>query len=281
MMRVVKKVWKIIAILTLVNILAMGVSLPTVAVQDEATPSMSQPTPTDQSITRQIAIGTDDCYTFGAPWPPTIRLVRDYLFIDNCWNYIQSYLRFTDIDIPQGASITYAYLDLCSHERNGGRSLLTIHGIKEPNTNTFSTQPDADGRPLTNTVVEWEMSGEYPGSQIWEDGVWYDKEVTSLVQEIVDQSLWHSGNSLAIRIGNIELSGNARVISSFEYGDGSYAAKLYITFTTEGEPPPIGLQGTVIGKCEFEDGNGIIIKFPDGTDISSLTIGDSVDVIKK
>ena len=183
------------------------------------------------TVDKQVEASSDDCYTFTT----RMRLTRNWLFIDECSNYMHTYLRFTDVNIPPGASIEHAYVDLYSGARQGGRSYLRIYGMKEANTNTFSTQADADGRPVTNAYVKWTMDGLYQ-NQTWLPGTWYGwtndpHDIKDVIQEIVAQDGWQANNALAIKIVNTVHESNARTAYSWDYGDHSLAPKLHIEYS--------------------------------------------------
>lgn len=183
-------------------------------------------------INRQIVAGTDDCYVFQT----TMRLNRDYLFIDDCTLEMRAYMRFLNITIPQGTTILHAHLEVCSYGSNGGRSEMVACGIKESNTNTFSSQSDADGRPITITSEDW-ICGVGGFEDYWDADSWHGwpdgPELKDIIQEIVNQPTWLSGNPLAIKIVNIPQGGNARLIWSWE-GNPSLAPLLYITYGEAG-----------------------------------------------
>ena len=183
------------------------------------------------TVDKQVQASSDDCYTFTT----RMRLTRNWLFIDECSNYMHTYLRFTDVNIPPGASIEHAYVDLYSGARQGGRSYLRIYGMKEANTNTFSTQADADGRPVTNAYVKWTMDGLYQ-NQTWLPGTWYGwtndpHDIKDVIQEIVGQDGWQANNALGIKIVSTPLGGNARCAYSWDYGNHSLAPKLHIEYS--------------------------------------------------
>jgi hypothetical protein len=185
------------------------------------------------TVDRQVEASSDDCYTFR----DTIRLTRNCLFIDECSNYMHAYLRFTDVNMPPGASIEHAYIDLCSDAYHGGHSYLRIYGIKEANTNTFSTQSDADSRPATDAYVEWTMNGLHQ-NQTWLAGTWYGRtndphDIKDVIQEIVDQDGWETDNALAIKIVNRKHESNARCVCSWNHGDHSLAPKLHIEYSLD------------------------------------------------
>jgi hypothetical protein len=103
-------------------------------------------------------------------------------------------MRWTNITIPQGATISSAYLKLCclgTYTVNTVRS--KIRGDDEDNASTFSDLADFDGRPRTTAIVYWDNIPP------WDDGVWYTSpDIKTVIQEIIDRPGWSSGNSLAI-----------------------------------------------------------------------------------
>lgn len=148
------------------------------------------------SLDRACPAGSDDCYTFGA----TMRLDLDYLYLDHATTDLHAYARFTSINIPPGSKIVKAYIDLQAYTATVGASSLRILGIKELNTATFSTQADADGRPVTAAFVDWAPGGWVIGS--WYGGSNDKQDISAIIQEIIDQPGWASGTALAIKIIN-------------------------------------------------------------------------------
>jgi hypothetical protein len=217
------------------------------------------------TVDRQVEASSDDCYTFRA----VIRLTRNCLFIDECSNYIHSYLRFTDVDVPRGATINHAYIDLCSDAYHGGMSDIRIYGMKETNTNTFSTQADADSRPITDAYVEWTMNGLHQ-NQTWLPNTWYGwtndpHDIKDVIEEIIGQDGWEANNALGIKIVSTPLGGNARCAYSWDYGDHSLAPKLHIEYSNDLNRAPV-LEP--IGDKSIDEGNllqfAISASDPDG-----------------
>ncbi len=65
-------------------------------------------------------------------------------------------LRFQNVAVPPGSTITSAYLEFTAHVANVGTTDLTIHGQAADNPATFSsTSGDISGRPTTNESVTW------------------------------------------------------------------------------------------------------------------------------
>lgn len=148
------------------------------------------------SLDRACPTGSDDCYTYGT----TMRLTYDYIYMDYPGYNMHAYARFTSIPIPPGATIVKAYIDLLSHQSAVGASSLRIQGIKELDTATFSTQADADGRSVTTALVNW-TTGTWAAG-LWCGGSNDPQDIKAIIQEIIDQAGWASGNALAIKIIN-------------------------------------------------------------------------------
>jgi len=217
------------------------------------------------TVDKQVEASSDDCYTFSN----TIRLSRTCLFIDNGSYYMHTYLRFTDVNVPRGATIEHAYIDLCSDAHHGSRSYLRIYGIKEANTNTFSTQVDADGRPVTDAYVKWTMNGLHQ-NQTWLPGTWYGwtndpHDIKDVIEEIVGQDGWEADNALAIKIVNTVHESNSRTVYSWNYGDHSLAPKLHIEYSSDLNRAPV-LEP--IGAKSTDEGNllqfAVFASEPDG-----------------
>lgn len=176
--------------------------------------------PNYKTIDRGCPAGSDDCYTFGT----TMRLTYDYLYVDYETLDMHAYARFTAIPIPPGATIIHAYIDLQAYAAYTGVSALRILGIKELDTATFSTQADADGRPVTDALVNWT-----PGN--WAANGWYGltndpQDIKAIIEEIIGQAGWASGNALAIKIINTA-QGITRTCKSREGGN---SPRLYIEY---------------------------------------------------
>ncbi len=132
-------------------------------------------------------------------------------------NILTTGLRFRDITIPQGAEIDSAYLVLTSHEGKSAEDVarLTIYGEASANAETFTEDALITDRPATSAQILWEVAEE------WElYGSYQTPDLAPVIQEIVDQPEWVSGNALALVLagedqGPSDLE-NAREFESFE-----------------------------------------------------------------
>jgi len=134
-------------------------------------------------------------------------------------------LRFQNIQIPRGATITSAYIEFTVDESTSDSTTVTIHGEDSDDAEPFSywTIYDLSDRPLTDAAVDWDISA---WSVVGETHP--SPDIRAIVQEIVDRSGWSAGASMVFSIDGV----GRRVAKSYE-GDPEAAPLLHITYTTQ------------------------------------------------
>ncbi|MFT4563407.1 MAG: type IV pilus assembly protein PilY1, partial [Gammaproteobacteria bacterium] len=137
-------------------------------------------------------------------------------------------LRFTDIPVASGTVITSAKIVFTADEVDTGAASLIFNGQLSDDADPFSTSlnniSDTAVRPRTSASVTWSPPDfAVTGQRAEVDGL----EV--IVQEIVDQAGWNSGNSLAFLI-----SGTGKRVADSYNGNPATAPRLIMTF--EGTP---------------------------------------------
>jgi hypothetical protein len=98
-------------------------------------------------------------------------------------------IRFTNVTVNQGVSVNNAELRIYASTRSGsGHLKLKVEGIKETNTADFGTAPSPGGRIHTtaNNTNDFTQTGSG----------FYTINVTSIVNEILAQGGWVSGNHM-------------------------------------------------------------------------------------
>ena len=104
-------------------------------------------------------------------------------------------LRFTNIAIPQGATITSAKLNVYSSQSQWVSISMSLAGELSLNSATFSSSSRPSQRTLTSQSVNSSSNVS------WSANTWYLlDEMAPVVQQIVNQAGWQSGNSLSIII---------------------------------------------------------------------------------
>jgi VCBS repeat-containing protein len=145
-------------------------------------------------------------------------------------------LRFNGITIPQGANITSAYLQFQTDETNSEATTLTIQGQADSNPLAFTNSTnDITDRALTTANVGWSPAPWTTRGHAGPDQ--QTPDISTVIQEIVNQPGWSDGNSLVIII----TGSGKRVAESYD-GTQAGAPLLHVEYTT-GPPnnPPIAI----------------------------------------
>jgi hypothetical protein len=134
-------------------------------------------------------------------------------------------MRFTGVAIPQGATITNAYVQFQVDETPSGPTSLTIQGEAADNAVTFgSASGDISSRSRTGAAVPWTPA---PWPTVGEAGVdQRTPKLASVVQEIVGRGGWASGHALVIIITGT----GERVAESYD-GVSSAAPLLHVEYS--------------------------------------------------
>ena len=137
-------------------------------------------------------------------------------------------LRFTNLMVPRGATVTRAYLQFAADETQSEVTTLTIQAQAVDNAATFTTATgNVSTRPRTATSASWSppawaVVGEAAANQRTPD-------LAAVVQEIVSRPGWASGNALAIIITGT----GHRTAESYE-GKAAAAPLLHLEYTSGG-----------------------------------------------
>jgi len=139
-------------------------------------------------------------------------------------------LRFNNIDIPRGASISNAYIQFTAAQNSIKQSSLTIKIQDNPRPAIFANGIDNISSRLTHnnqlawTVPTWVLGNTGIDQQ--------SPDLSNLIESITTKNNWRSGSSLAFII---EGTGTRTAIAADAVGNSG--PKLYITYTLN--PPPI------------------------------------------
>lgn len=176
---------------------------------------------------------------------------------------------FANILVPQGASVNSAYIQFETDEIETGAITITIQGELSTNASTFTTTTDDVSDRLTPgttaseswSPADWNTVGEAGSAQRTVD-------ISSIVEEIVGQGGWSSGNAMVIIFTGPD--GNRRTAETdptlfINYGSG-------ITFCSSN----VAHQDSDLdGEDDFRDSNGIAA--PVDTDADGVPDIDDID----
>ena len=137
-------------------------------------------------------------------------------------------VRFKNITIEQGATITAAYLEFaCDETWPTAATQLTIRGQAHNNPVTFSIDNNITNRARTSNYITWDITAQWATVRERHQS----PDLSAIVQEIVDRSGWTSGNSMVF----IVTGWGRRTAESWNgansHGDLTLAPKLHIEYT--------------------------------------------------
>jgi hypothetical protein len=132
-------------------------------------------------------------------------------------------MRFNGIGIPQGATITNAYIQFQADEAHAGVTSLLIQGENIDNAPTFiPIDGNISSRLMTTASVPWSPD---PWLAAGDAGlVQQTPDIATIIQEIVNNLNWMSGNSIVI----IVTGEGKRTAESY---DGTAAPVLHVAYS--------------------------------------------------
>jgi len=133
-------------------------------------------------------------------------------------------LRFRNVAIPQGASISASYIQFKVDEtrNNSGTKTIEAHDIGDAPVFTASNF-DVSSRDRTTASVSWNPPSWTSVGLAGPDQ--QTSDISAVLQSIINRSDWVSGNSIVVIISGTGL----RVAESYN-GDSSGAALLHVEY---------------------------------------------------
>lgn len=103
-------------------------------------------------------------------------------------------MRFLNITVPVGATITEAHLELMSSGNDSANTVNSrIRGKDVDNATIDTTTGGFENPPFTTAVVDWDAIAA------WTNGTTYNSpDIKTIIQEIIDRPGWASGNAMVI-----------------------------------------------------------------------------------
>ncbi len=188
----------------------------------DSTPGSSTP----GSFTGQIVSGNDDAEELVSGLMNMSSGDLD-LMNDNGELHNTIGLRYSSVDIPKGALVTYAYLQFTADESNSQSTSLRLDAALIPNAGPISNAAySLSSQPRSNVYIAWNNVPSWSAGSVYES-----VDISYVIQELVNQSGWQSGNAALLLI---EGSGT-RTADSYEGGAG-VAPKLFVEYLATDEP---------------------------------------------
>jgi type IV pilus assembly protein PilY1 len=181
-------------------------------------------------------------------------------------------VRFDSVNIPNGAMILDARIVFTARNSDSSSTALTFHGHLDADAPTFSTACngcyDVSGRTRTSSFTTWNPTSWSTNNEYLTD------DLSPIVQEIVNQPGWASGNAM----GFIQTNGGAGQRRAYTFqGSSSRAAKLEITYATSitSDDQIIGLRFQGIGIPQGATVTSAVLEFwpaAIGSDVTNIRI---------
>ncbi len=182
--------------------------------------------PLQATLTRQIVASGDDVNEDGSNYVDNASTV----WLGTGASTTSSYtgLRFTNVTVPQGATITSAKVQIYLPNLAWNQLDFIFAAENVGNSAAFSTSNRPSQRSLTTQTVTHSSNVQ------WAANTWIDlDEINTVVQPVINRSDWASGNALSLVLKG---SGGAyaRVFVTAYDGTPANAVRLALTYTTGG-----------------------------------------------
>lgn len=178
-------------------------------------------TPQSSVLTLQITNGVDDVNEFNS----TLFASSSPMWLGNGGTTSTSYtgLRFNNVVIPQGATITAAHIEVRSSQSQWIILALQFAAEAANTSAVFSTSSRPSQRSLTAARVN------HSSNVSWANGAWYIlNDISAVIQEVINRPGWQSGNALSLIVKGTGGNWSRKFISAFE-SNPAYAIRLVIT----------------------------------------------------
>jgi thermitase len=157
-----------------------------------------------------------------------------YIGIRSNGNRYYTVLRFTNVDIPKGAMVKEAYLDLSPAWWQKREGKIIIAAEKSANSQPIGLVRNGyqiKDLPRFSQQITWEVGGSW-GSKGYKES----PDLASLLQKIIDAPGWQKGNSITLILQG---EGNYWAFDSYDTRP-SEAAELIVDYKYDDEfPGPI------------------------------------------
>lgn len=175
------------------------------------------PPPAGGTLDRLVATSLDDAEQQGTSMYTSssdLELTTDGTLVQ------QVGIRFPNVTIPKGATITAAWVDFTAKEAWSGATSLTFSSQAIDNAPAFTTAAnDISARTMNSATVAWSPSGQTVGLH------YTSPSLVSLVQAVVNRAGWVSGNGLMIKV-----TGTGTRTEYAWDGSSTLAPKLHVTW---------------------------------------------------
>ncbi|NVK54632.1 MAG: pilus assembly protein PilY [Alteromonadaceae bacterium] len=210
---------------------------------DYGGPILYPTTNINRGINAQLSTSTGATANDGYEINGAVNTGSDEVVISYSTSEVTSAFRFTDLNIPLGATITSAYIKFTSAQYDISSTNISIAGelvnASSPLTTGFN---DLSGKTLTTAEVDWSTENEFPadGEDI------STPDLSPVIQELVNQAGWCGGNALTILLNSQgNTTGSTRRVMAHDDGTGT-APQLIVNYDQS------SATGCVAGDAQYQ-----------------------------
>lgn len=181
------------------------------------------------TFTKRITVAADDVYYNGGFYPNDSDV---YIGVNG--GYIYAGLRFLNITIPKGVTITSAKITHLAYVNKSGACSVTVYGDDVDSAAAFADNVAnrPQGKTRTTAAVAWSIPA-------WTSGELYDSpDLKTIVQEIIDRAGWASGNNMSLMYIEDGLSSDFRRFRAYD-NTTTDCALLTIEYSTPSSSIPL------------------------------------------
>ena len=197
--------------------------------------------PTSQTVTFQVAAGSDDANQQAA----SIAIDGATVFLGNAdaSQVNTTGFRFTGVTIPPGAVVTAASLEVTPSATQWSAMSFEVGAEAAVNSATFSDVSGPSSRPLLAPRAT------HFSNEQWLANTWVSASdgVGPLVQAVVSQPGWAAGNALSLILRGTDAGWARKWAWAFENG-AARAARLVVTFSVPPSGPSISINDVAVAE---------------------------------
>lgn len=174
--------------------------------------------PVDDPVVPEIIVpigaSSDDAHEIDG----IVNLNNSHIVLSQGNKTVTSGLRYDNLNIPRGATITSAFIRFTSDLANTSSTTFRINAELAGDATTFTNgNNDLTDRPRTANAVYWSSENGFPVS----GNTISSPSLVGVLQEVIDQSSWCGGNAVNFMLESVATSdATGRHAKSFEDGNG-------------------------------------------------------------
>ncbi|MCR4346805.1 MAG: VWA domain-containing protein [Sulfuricaulis sp.] len=157
-------------------------------------------------------------------------------------------IRFSNVYIPKGATITSAYVTLIASSSNSNATSMTISADASDNAPAYTAVANDITSRVQTAAVAW-------ATPAWTNGArYYSPDISAVVKTIVDRSGWQSGNAMAFQFTTA--SGTRIAYAYDRYVDPganyeSFFPKLVVKYDSSGVGGSVTCNKTAVARVNL------------------------------